>query len=212
MGWTLVTLGEWDTLCFDLLQRGGVGVIEFVTGPEDLAANQRPFGQELADKETDVPELGATDFEKARGVNKLETRPGFSGVLVGGLKEPVMEGRLRVLEAVRTKGLSIDFLKFTGDGVSFLISDQHQNDVREALESTECQFEILPDRSIFTVHAVNMRDEEGLVARVVSEVISSGAKIDHLGDMHDRLLIVVSEEDAKKATEWITSRFTGVEA
>lgn len=173
---------------------------------------QRPFGNELADKVTDVPELGSTEFEKARGVNRIETREGFAGVLVWGLGDRVMEGRLAVLEAVRQAGLSIDFLKFTNDGLSFLIGEPESERVRGALEKTGVSFETLPDRSILTVHAVNMRDEAGLVARVVSEVISSGAHIDHMGDMHDRLLIVMTKDDAKRATEWLLNRFTGVTA
>ncbi len=129
-----------------------------------------------------------------------------------GLVEPLMEQRLKALGIVQDQGLSIDFLKFTKDGMSFLIAEPFQEKLRLALESTGFEFEILPDRSILTVHAANMRDEEGLVARIVSEVISSGAHIDHMGDMHDRLLIVMSAEDAARATEWLQDRFQGGEA
>ena len=43
-----------------------------------------------------------------------------------------------------------------------------------------------------------MRDEEGLIARVVSEVIGTGVRVDHLGDMHDRVLMVMDDRDADK--------------
>lgn len=172
----------------------------------------RPFGHELADKSTDVPELGATEFEKIRGVNRIETRTGFSGATVSGLSEPLMEQRLTALSAVQSKGLSIDFLKFTKDGLSFLIADESRESLRGVLEGCGFPFEILPDRSILTVHAANMRDEEGMVAQIVSEVISSGAHIDHMGDMHDRLLIVMSEDDAATAKAWLIEKFPGVEA
>jgi len=50
------------------------------------------------------------------------------------------------------------------------------------------------DRSLVTLFAVNMRDEEGLVAEIVKNAIAVGAQIDHIGDGHDRLLLVTSRE------------------
>lgn len=41
------------------------------------------------------------------------------------------------------------------------------------------------------VHAVNIRDEEGLIAKIIKAAISTSAHVDHIGDMHDRLLMVV---------------------
>lgn len=174
---------------------------------ENSEQAQRPFGHELADKAKDIPELGATEFEKARGVNRIEARAGYSGAIVSGLAEPLMESRLKVLESVQQRGLSIDFLKFTKDGLSFLVSEDKEEVSRHALEGNGCEFELLPDRSILTVHAVNMRDEEGLVAMIVSEVISSGAHIDHMGDMHDRLLIVMSVKDAQDSKKKLCEVF-----
>lgn len=167
----------------------------------------KPFRHEFADMEKDVPELGATEFEKARGVNKIEIRTGYSGVIVSGLTEPLMDNRLTLLRAVRDAGLSLDFLKFASDGLSFLVSESQHETLKATIESSGVPFEILPDRSILTVHAVNMRDEEGLVARIVSEVISTHAHIDHMGDMHDRLLIVMSADDAKSAKEHLHTVF-----
>jgi len=50
------------------------------------------------------------------------------------------------------------------------------------------------------VHAVNMRDEEGLIAEIVQSAIASEAQIDHIGDGHDRLLLVASAESVEKIT------------
>lgn len=167
----------------------------------------RPFGHELADKTLDVPSFAATEFEKARGVNKIETRGGFAGVQVGKLGSDLAAGRLGVLEAIREVGVSIDFLKLTSDGLSFLTETRTVTDVKSALKEFSEDVEIWEDRQILIVHAVNMRDEEGLVARIVSDVIASGAQIDHMGDMHDRLLMAMSAEDAEKAETYLRARF-----
>ena len=57
---------------------------------------------------------------------------------------------------------------------------------------------ILVSSPAIMIHAVNIRDEEGLIAMVMREAISEGTAIDHVGDMHDRLLLVVSEADAAR--------------
>ena len=63
-----------------------------------------------------------------------------------------------------------------------------------ALKGIEGRVEIEGNCCIVSVHAVNMQDEEGLVAGIVSEVIASGLQVDHIGDMHDRLLLVTDQE------------------
>ncbi|HLK14112.1 MAG TPA: hypothetical protein VKT78_04850, partial [Fimbriimonadaceae bacterium] len=62
------------------------------------------------------------------------------------------------------------------------------------------------------VHAVNMRDEEGLIARVVQEVIASGARMDHISDMHDRMLVVVHTEDAGPVKKRLEANLVEVSA
>ena len=41
-------------------------------------------------------------------------------------------------------------------------------------------------------------DEEGLLAEIMQEAIALGAQIDHVGDGHDRLLLVVGDADAAR--------------
>lgn len=177
---------------------------------DDEIENQRPFGREVADETRDVPELGETEFEKARGINRIDIREGYVGALVINLGDPVMESRLAVLKCVKEKGISMDFLKFTRDGLSFLIKEADFQAAKEAFEMAGVEYVLRPDESLLVVHAVNMRDEEGLVARIVSEVIATGERIDHMGDMHDRLMMVMSREDAIKAKRSLENKFVEV--
>lgn len=139
-----------------------------------------------------------TAFEKPRGINKVELRPDFAQVHVSRLEEPLMEQRLRVLRAVADLKISIDFLKLTPSGLSFLVAENRMADIDSALKPTGVHYSIRGGRSILIVHAVNMRDEEGLIAGIVQQAMSGGVLIDHISDMHDRLLMVMSEEDAPR--------------
>jgi aspartokinase len=147
-----------------------------------------------------------TDFEKRRGVSRVEVRDGYAQVHASRMPEPIMEGRLAVLKTVSDAQVSIDFLKLTPSGLSFLIPDSQSDSVEKALgcgEGVHCT--VRPGRSVVLVHAVNMRDEEGLIARIVREIIASGARMDHISDMHDRVLVVVHTEDADPLRQWLES-------
>jgi aspartokinase len=119
-------------------------------------------------------------------------------VHVSRLPAPLMDGRLRVLGAVGDGGISIDFLKLTQSGLSFVVPEESADSVSGALASLDVHFTIRQNRSILLVYAVNMRDEEGLIAQILLEGISSGVRVDHVSDMHDRMLIVVDNAEAKK--------------
>jgi aspartokinase len=142
--------------------------------------------------------LRETAFEKKRGVSKIEVRRGFAQVHVSGITESLVSARLRALKAVGDIGVSIDFLKLTPSGLSFMVPERAADIVRSALEGAEMTADVHSGRSIVLVHAVNMRDEEGLISRVIQAVIGTGTAVDHVGDMHDRLLLVVKEEDAER--------------
>jgi aspartate kinase len=146
-----------------------------------------------------------TELERRRGVSKVELRAGYAQVHVSRLPGPLMDERLKVLRAVANANVSIEFLKMTQTGASFLVPESDADRVSSALTGIVPHFTIRPNRSIVMVHAVNMRDEEGLLARIVSEAIQTGAKIDHLGDMHDRTMIVAESADAAKVAERIES-------
>jgi aspartokinase len=167
----------------------------------------QPFARQLA-SENDLP-LGSaeTAFEKARGVNRVEIRDGFASARVSGLETEVQSHRLQVLRGVYDAEVSFDFLKFTHDGLSFVVPTSLRDRVSVALGESGVEFEIRDGRSVLIVHAVNMRDEEGLVAKVVSEVIGGGATIEHMGEMHDRLLLLVESTQAAGARDALLEAF-----
>jgi len=153
-----------------------------------------------------VPQdLAGTEFERRRGATTVEIRDGFAQVHVQELTEPIHESRLFVLERIAQVGISIDFLKLTTDGLSFLIPEARAELAQRCLSEGGHRFELHHDRSIVLANAVNMRDEEGLIARIVSVAIATGVPIDHLADMHDRLLIVVEQSGARQVAHAIES-------
>ncbi len=159
-------------------------------------SDERPLAKDLAGDFAIPSYPNQTEFEKPRGINQIEVRRECTSVHVSGLAEPLVKARLSVLRAVADAGVSIDFLKMSPDGLSFVIHDSSTQAVADALNALKVNYELHEDRVIFLAHAVNMRDEEGLIARIVSEAIASGAIIDHLGDMHDRVLIVTDSAGA----------------
>jgi len=144
-----------------------------------------------------------TEFEKRRGVSRVEVRHGFAQVHVSRIPDDVMAVRLKVLAAVASAGISIDFLKLTPSGMSFIVPGQDGDVLQTALEPLGVHFSIRHDRSIVLVYAVSIRDEEGLIAGIVHTAIQNGIRIDHVGDMHDRMLMVVQKEDADRLASQI---------
>jgi len=142
-----------------------------------------------------------TDFEKPRGVSHVEVRHGYAQVHVSGIAGNLTRERLSILRAVADSEISIDFLKLTQSGLSFLVAEGRSEDIEAALSPLELHFSIRKGRSIVLVHAVNMRDEEGLIARIVRDVILSGATVSHIGDMHNRMLMVVDSAEAERVAD-----------
>ncbi len=155
-------------------------------------------------------QIAETAFEKRRGISKVEERGGFAQVHVSRLPQPVMESRIRVLGAVADAGVSIDFLKLTQTGLSFVIPEESAATISGALDQIDVHFTIRENRHILLIHAVNMRDEEGLISRIVLEAIASGIQIDHVSDMHDRMLMVVGAGESSKLRRRIEERLVGV--
>jgi len=156
---------------------------------------------------TEKSSVAETEFEKQRGISRVELRRGYAQVSISGINDAVDQGRLSALELMKNSGINIDFLKFTPDGLSFLVADADAG--RVATELARFQVEISENRNVVLVHAVNLRDEEGLLARIVAKAIATGAAIDHLGDMHDRLLIVTSAEGADRIAKQLQQEMAG---
>lgn len=151
-----------------------------------------------------------TAFERPRGVSSVEVRDGYSQVHISHLLN-LDEDRLRVLEAVAAAGVSLDFVKMTPSGLSFIVREEDDDRVEETLRNVvgmqegsgddQPHFSVREKRSIVLVHAVNIRDEEGLISRVVQAAITANAHIDHIGDMHDKVLLIVRAEDASRLAQ-----------
>ena len=126
-------------------------------------------------------------------------RQGYAQVEVTGISGSLAAGRLRVLAAIAKAGVGIDFVKLTTSGIAFVVAEEHAARVESALQPLSVGFAIAHKRCVVLVHAVNIRDEEGLIAGIVRRVIASGVRIDHLGDMHDRVLLVIDAADVETA-------------
>jgi aspartokinase len=161
-----------------------------------------PFRRELARPE-DNESTGETLFERPRGVDKVELQHGYTTIHAGPLPEPVAASRLELLRSVAAQGVSIDFLKIDGASLSFVLPEAARASCEAAL--AQFPYRATPGRCVVLVHAPNMRDEEGLIARILSRVIATGARIDHVGDMHDRVLVVVSEEDGNAIVDALSA-------
>ena len=161
--------------------------------------NVGPFSKRLSDASTDLPVLAETEFEKARGVNRLEIRTGFCSVHIHCTERASMAARLDALRSVFEAGVSIDFLKLTTDGLSFVMPDDSHHLVEAALGQVGVKVESRSGMAVLMAYAVSMRDEAGMVASIVSQVIASGASVVHMGDMHDRLLLLMTESEATNA-------------
>lgn len=151
-----------------------------------------------------------TDFEKPRGVSRVEVRDGYAQAIVEGLTPNSSEERLLVLKSMADAGVSIDFLKLASTWLSYLVPAHKAPIVDSAMQSLGVSYQIHAPRSIVMVHAVNMRDEEGLISQIVSTAIGTGLTLEHLGDMHDRMLIVLESDDAQKLASQLSVHLAGV--
>jgi len=170
-----------------------------------MTTSSEPFRRELTQPD-ETRTVAETEFEKPRGINKVEIRRGYLTVHVTGLEDGVTERRLEVLQAMKAANISIDFLKLTQGGLSFIAQEQQLEPVSKAMDATGVTYSLKTGRCIVLAYAANMRDEEGLIARIVSEVIGTGVDVDHLGDMHDRVLLVMDADDGARVAKRIEER------
>lgn len=159
----------------------------------------------------DTPPRPVTEtvFEKRRGISNVEVRPGYTQVHVSKLENNLSQERIRVLTAVSDAGIAIDFLKLTPSGMSFLVPREKTSLVEAALELTKAQYSLRTEQSIVLVHAVNMRDEEGMIAGILRQAIQTGISVDHVTDMHDRMLLVMKETEASRFAELMNGENRG---
>ena len=156
--------------------------------------------------------ISETEFEKRRGISRVEVREGYAQVHLTDLSEPLTDSRLAVLKAATDAGISLDFLKLTPDGMSFLVREESAGNLETVLRKVAPNVAMQKGRDVVMVHAVNRRDEEGLIASIVLQAIKSGAAIGHVSDMHDRVLIVVGKDDSSRLKQQLEGNLIGVRA
>jgi aspartokinase len=154
-------------------------------------------------------QVAETAFEKRRGISRIELREGFAQVHVSQLGDNPMERRIAVLDHIAHAGVSIDFLKLTPSGLSCVVPQEFAETVSRVLETLDVSFTVRENRHIVLVHAVNIRDEEGLIADVMAKAIGSGVTIEHITDMHDRMLMVAPAEESGSLVESLQTLIQG---
>ena len=149
------------------------------------------------------------ELDTHRGVSRIEHRPGLAQVHVSLPKEQLDGERVRVLEAIASADISLNFIKLTPAGISFLIQASMAEAVSILLRGNAFEAEVIGERSVVIAHAPNMRDEPGLIARIVRATISTGADVDQVGDMHDRVLLVVPSDRAPEIADLLQRKLIG---
>lgn len=141
-----------------------------------------------------------TAIDTPRGVLGVEVEEGYALVEVRGLQPwEISTKRREALKAIEEAGISIDLFKITVNGFSFVIADAVAGKTYEALNKAGFHPNVLRDQAILVVATPNVRDADGLLARICFEVVNAGAEIQHLGDMHTGVMIVLKRDEAEKA-------------
>lgn len=144
--------------------------------------------------------MSDTTFETKRGISDVEISYGHAWVVVSGIPEELTSARrLQALEVLKDSGISIDFLKLSLDGFSFVVPEELGARVQEALCSNGFDAKVLKNRAIIKVSAPSIREEEGLIARIAEFIVRNRATIDSVGDMHSAVLVVVDADSAESA-------------
>lgn len=154
-----------------------------------------------------------TTFETARGISKIEVSSGHALIVVTKLCDNENGAKKNsALMAIKQAGISIDFLKLSSDGFSFIVPEEDAQAAKDALCKHNFDVTLLKSRAILTVYAPNIRDESGLVARIAQRVVQTGAYIDSVGDMHSQVLIVLDAKFAEQAKNSLESLIGKVDA
>ena len=139
-----------------------------------------------------------TKFEKPRGVSAISIRHGYAQAHLSGWGKDRAAKRLETVRAITDAKISLDFVKLTPSGMSFLVPDAQSEALQGVLDRLGDHFSIRRPCSMVIAHAVNIRDEEGLVARIMKAAIDGGFLVQHISDMHDRALLVVDTAEAEQ--------------
>ena len=149
------------------------------------------------------------ELDTHRGVSHVERRPGLAQVHVNLDRSRLSQARLDVMQAIADDGMTLNFVKLTPAGISFLVREETQKQIGDLLTRLQLPFEVIGRRSVVIAHAPNMREDQGLIARIIRTTIESGVRIDQVGDMHDRVLVMVPSEEAEHLESLLEQRLVG---
>jgi len=136
-------------------------------------------------------------FEAPRGVTEIEVSHGFAQVQTHLGGQDLAATRLQVLKLLADSNISHKYLQLTPEGLAFVIRDAQVVPAIEVLSAAGFKFELHEGRSIILVKAPGIWEEKGMIASVMEAAIASGVEVDHVGDMHDRMYMVVRGEVAE---------------
>ena len=180
------------------------------SGDAGSPSSARPFSRHFA-QAADLPRSVETEFERPRDLIETEIRRGFTLFSVTGVSDPVAFNLIPVLDQLASSRISIDFLKLGAEGMSFVVPDESAVPSAAAMTVAGAVFTQTHGRCVLSVSSANLRDEEGLAASFMSAVIAGGTRLDHVSDMHDRVLFLIAAEDADRAVQALQSvRLGGV--
>ncbi len=152
------------------------------------------------------PSASETPIEIRRGVSRISVEPGYSVVHVSQMPDADREhDRLAVLRHFAQGFIGVRFPKFTPSGASFLLAEGDAARATGCLERTGFHFSVRDARSVVSIHAPSIREEPGLIARLVARLMASNVAIEHVSDAHDRLMAVVRTADADRLADGLAS-------
>jgi len=141
-------------------------------------------------------------FETPRGVSKIEVRHGFAQIHINLDARDLPAARVHILRVLAEAGVSHKYLQLTQSGLALVIAEDDASLAEEVLKAAGVDFTLSKGRSLVLVHAVGMREEPGMIATILQAAIASGVQIDHIGDMHNKMFLVVqggmAEETAQR--------------
>lgn len=151
--------------------------------------------------------MASQTFEAQRGISSVEMADGFALIQVFGLPQAgFLERRIECLDHLAANGVSFDFLRLSTDGFSFVVPNRDAAKVESPLNELGVRFEQLAKQSLVTVSVPNLREENGLLAKIIEIVAATGVQVNSIGDTHTSVLILLAAADAVIVSDMLRSR------
>jgi hypothetical protein len=136
-------------------------------------------------------------FEAPRGVTEVEVTHGFAQVQIWLGRPDLVLARIETLRLIGDAGVSHKYLQLAPDGLALIVRDAQVAQLSQVLKTAGIKFDLNEKRSMILVKAPGIWEEKGMIASIMEAAISAGVEVDHVGDMHDRMYMVVRGEVAE---------------